>query len=109
MHLGTRSPRKRSRAAFVRCEVLTHGSPRGELDETLACSLSVGDEFQLLKPDAYLDNIPLPPEYRGLIKVYFQRSEQTVSGKYDFAVQHFLMDSGTPALLGGVDYEIVKK
>ena len=67
------------------------------------------NEFQLEGNKGYLDNIPLPPDYRGLIKVYFKKSPSTPPHKYYFAVQHFALDSGSPALIGGVDYEIVKK
>ena len=64
--------------------------------------------FRLTGSTAYLDEIALPPDYRGLIKVYFRKSQQTPASKYHFAVQHYVLDSGAPVLLGGVDYEIVK-
>lgn len=67
------------------------------------------NEFMLEGSKGYLDNIPLPPEYRGLIKVSFKRSPETPPNKYYFAVQHFAMDTGAPVLMGGVDYEVVKK
>lgn len=68
-----------------------------------------GTTFRLSDSKAYLDEILLPPDYRGLIKVYFEKSPNTTASKYYFAVQHYLLDTGIPVLLGGVDYEIVSK
>jgi len=68
-----------------------------------------GNTFRLTASAGYLDNIPLPYYYKGLIKVQFKKSDQTPPSKFDFAVQHHVMDSGVPVLLGGVDYELKKK
>lgn len=68
-----------------------------------------GTTFALTSSNAWLDRIPLPHDYQGIIKVYFKKSDQTVPGKYRFAVRHHKMDSGVPELLGGVDYDLIKK
>jgi len=65
--------------------------------------------FELAATGGYLDNVYLPSDYRGLIKLAFKKSDQTPASKFSFSVKHHLMDTGAPVLLGGVDYELVKK